>query len=80
MTDSVNQPPHYITSSLQMIQVVEAFGLGFHLGNVIKYVLRSDKKGSQLEDLKKARWYLTRAIQVLEDDQAADPPLLPDAN
>lgn len=34
--------------------------LGFHLGNVIKYVLRSKYKGKELEDLKKARWYLDR--------------------
>lgn len=40
--------------------------LGFHLGNVIKYVLRSKYKGKELEDLKKARWYLDRLINVIE--------------
>ena len=60
--DLVNHPPHYQGKGIESIDVIEAFGLGFHLGNVIKYVLRSSRKGG-LEDLKKARWYLDREIQ-----------------
>lgn len=58
----INEPPHYRARGVESIQVIEAFGLGFHLGNVVKYVLRADRKGAPLDDLKKARWYLDREI------------------
>ncbi len=62
MADLINDPPHYKGGGLEAIDVIEAFGLGFHLGNVIKYILRHDRKGAALEDLRKARWYLDRDI------------------
>lgn len=52
---------------MECIEVIEAFGLNFHLGNVVKYVLRHDKKASPLQDLKKARWYLDREISRLTE-------------
>lgn len=65
--DLVNHPPHYKTASgMEAIDVIEAFGLGFCLGNTVKYILRHGKKGAALEDLKKARWYLDREIKKLE--------------
>lgn len=73
--EDVGHQQHYAAMRIQPIQIIEMYELGFHLGNVIKYVLRSDKKGEQLRDLQKARWYINRAIQVLEDDPIADPPL-----
>jgi hypothetical protein len=48
---------------VETIDFIEAKGLGYHLGNVIKYVTRADHKGQKLEDLKKAQWYLNRAIE-----------------
>lgn len=64
MADMVNHPPHYKSESgLESIDVIEAFGLGFHLGNAVKYILRCEKKGAAVEDLKKARWYLDREIE-----------------
>lgn len=66
MKDMVNSPPHYKSGGLESIDVIEAFGLGFSLGNAVKYILRHDKKGKPLEDLKKARWYIERAIKNLE--------------
>lgn len=63
MTDNVNHPPHYKKGGIENIDVIEAYELGFHLGNVIKYVLRSKYKGREIEDLKKARWYLERYIK-----------------
>ncbi len=59
---AVNHPPHYKTGGIETIDFIEAKGLGFHLGNVVKYVTRADHKGNRLEDLKKARWYLDREI------------------
>jgi hypothetical protein len=63
--DSVNHPAHYTYGPMEVIDIIEGFGLGFHLGNVVKYVLRAEHKNG-LEDLKKARWYLDRLIQQRE--------------
>jgi hypothetical protein len=67
MSDSVDHPSHYNVGGIEVIDAIEAWGIGFHLGNVVKYITRSAHKGHQLEDLKKARWYLDRFISKLED-------------
>jgi len=64
-TDMVNHPPHYKAGGVETIDFIEAKELGYHLGNVVKYVSRADHKGNKLEDLKKAQWYLARAIEKL---------------
>lgn len=64
--DMVNNPPHYTAGGIEVIDFIEAKGLGYHLGNVIKYVTRAGMKGNKLEDLRKAQWYLYRAIDNLE--------------
>lgn len=58
----VNHPNHYQGNSIEVIDVIEDFNLGFNLGNAIKYILRSDKKGGKQQDLNKAIWYLEREI------------------
>lgn len=60
--DAVNHPTHYNHGGIEVIDAIESWQLGFHLGNVVKYVARAVHKGSRLEDLKKARWYLDREI------------------
>ena len=56
-------PTYYKQHRIEPIEIIEAYDLSFHLGNVIKYVLRwGDKNG--LTDLKKARWYLDRFIKL----------------
>lgn len=65
-SDSVNHPSHYKGKGLECIQVIEAFDLGFNLGNAIKYILRSGKKGCKVEDLKKSLWYIHRQIELYE--------------
>ena len=64
---SVVHPAHYggADSTYEAIKVIEAWELGFKLGNVNKYISRAGKKGSKLEDLKKAQWYLNREIEKL---------------
>jgi hypothetical protein len=62
-TDMINHPPHYKAGGMETIDFIEAKDLGYHLGNVIKYITRADHKGNKLEDLKKAQWYLNRAIE-----------------
>jgi hypothetical protein len=64
--DVVNRPRHYNVGKIEVIDFIEDQALCFHLGNVVKYVARSSHKGSQLEDLRKARWYLNRKIGSLE--------------
>jgi hypothetical protein len=64
--DMVNSPVHYRVGGIEVIDFIEAKRLSYHLGNVVKYVCRSEYKGEQLQDLKKARWYLEREIQNLE--------------
>jgi hypothetical protein len=66
--DAINHPEHYggSDSTYEAIKVIEAWELGFCLGNVIKYISRAGKKGSKLEDLKKAQWYLNHEIERLQ--------------
>ena len=63
---TVDHPKHYNAGKIEVIDAIEDWGLGFHLGNVVKYVARAEHKGRTLEDLKKAQWYLNRAIEKLE--------------
>jgi len=63
---NIDHPAHY-SGSIECIDVIEQLGLGFHLGNAMKYIWRAGKKGSATEDLKKARWYLDREIERLEN-------------
>lgn len=63
--DPVSNPAHYTAISPSAIEVIEAYGLNFHQGNAIKYILRAPMKNG-LEDLKKALWYLERDIVTKE--------------
>lgn len=64
--DKVNSPSHYNAGAIEVIDAIEDWQLGFHLGNVVKYVARAGHKGAKVEDLKKARWYLNREIERYE--------------
>lgn len=66
--DPIDRPAHYTYSDIEPIDAIEAWELGFHLGNVVKYIARAGRKGSEIQDLKKARWYLDRAIKHLEQE------------
>lgn len=63
--EAVNHPSHYggADNAYEAIKVIEAWGLGFSLGNAVKYISRAGKKGNRLEDLQKAAWYLNREIE-----------------
>jgi hypothetical protein len=69
MSDAVDHPDHYGggANPYEAIKVIEAWNLGFHLGNCVKYIARAGHKGDMAEDLKKARWYLDRHISQLEE-------------
>lgn len=68
-SDMVNHPQHYGgDTTYEVIKVLEAWDvLDFCLGNAIKYIARAGKKTpEQIQDLKKAKWYIERRIIELE--------------
>ena len=68
MSDKVNHPSHYRKDTgFEVIDVIEAWDLGFHLGNSVKYSARCGRKNPEnhVEDLKKAMWYINREIERL---------------
>lgn len=65
-SDPIHQPGHYTHSRVETIDAIEAWGLGYRLGNVVKYVSRADRKGNAIEDLRKAYQYLGREIAARE--------------
>jgi len=66
--EMVDHPDHYQGGKFEVIDIIEDFKLGFHLGNVVKYVLRAGKKDATIQELEKARWYLDRYIQTLNKE------------
>ena len=71
MAEHVDHPKHYrAETGYEVIDVIEAYGLCFALGNVLKYISRAGHKHERvLEDLRKAQWYLNRKIEQLESKQ-----------
>ena len=64
--EMVNHPSHY-NQGIETIEYIESWSMNFNTGNVIKYVTRAGYKDNQLEDLKKAMWYLQREIDRIEN-------------
>ena len=62
MVDLVNSPPHYKHGGIETIDYIEAKELNFHLGNAVKYISRANHKGTPIEDIRKAIWYLEREL------------------
>lgn len=60
--EQVINPKHYNNGKIEVIDFIEDQNLGFHLGNVIKYICRAKHKGNEAQDLDKALWYLQRYI------------------
>ena len=72
----VNHPDHYKfgeNNQYEVVEVCEAWGLDkdAYLFNVVKYVARAGKKdiNKEVEDLKKAMFYLSRKINNLEKNK-----------
>lgn len=71
MKDNVNHPEHYKTGGIETIDFLEA-KLGtegfksYCRGNALKYLARAGKKDNEVEDIKKAIWYLNREIATIE--------------
>ncbi len=71
IVDIINNPTHYggKDNVYESIKVIEAWNLGFRLGNTVKYISRAGKKDKNkiIQDLEKARYYLDREISILKD-------------
>ena len=86
-TEPVNHPKHYNVGTIEVIDVIEDWKLGFHLGSALKYIARAghknQDKNSQYykgdvgikEDLEKALWYLNRftVVQAARRHAVIDP-------
>lgn len=72
--DLINHPKHYTFGAIEVMDAIEAWELNFARGCIVKYVARAGHKGSdeqerkytEVQDLKKARWYIDREIERLE--------------
>ena len=75
--DNINHPSHYTShpSGIKCIDIAEHHD--FCIGNAIKYLWRAglksedgiSKKEKQIEDLKKAIWYIKREIKHLSNGE-----------
>ena len=71
-SDSVNHPAHYNYGNVEVIDYIrDCIGIQgeyyFCIGNCIKYISRAEYKNNKLQDLMKCKWYLTRAIEDLDE-------------
>lgn len=78
--DNVNHPNYYggENNTYEAIKVIDAWGLGFCLGNVVKYISRAGKKSGNpiIQDLKKAAFYLDHEINKLQGQEPIEVPIL----
>ena len=67
--ETVDHPAHYNASpsGVEAIDVIEH--LSFNVGNAMKYLWRAEHKGANLDDLRKAAWYVQREILRLEKQE-----------
>ena len=66
----VSHPKHYNSGNIETIDYINDLGIAeeFCIGNAIKYISRYKHKGSPIQDLKKAKWYLTYVIDILSEE------------
>lgn len=69
MKDMVNNPPHYTQGGIETIDYLKAKLSpeelkGYLKGNALKYLSRATQKGSEVEDYKKAKWYLDKLVNL----------------
>jgi hypothetical protein len=74
--DKINRPNHYNINwcgdrAIETYKYIRSWKMDYPESNIIKYVTRHPYKGKSLEDLKKAKWYLNRLIEEVEQRQEA---------
>ncbi len=63
--DNVNHPAHYTRGKIECIDYILDQKFDFLIGNAIKYLTRAGYKNDEVEDLKKAIFYINRKIDQL---------------
>jgi len=74
---TINQPPHYNINwkgeqTIQTYDYIRSWKMDYPESNIVKYVTRHPYKGQSLRDLKKARWYLNKLIQEVENETSSN--------
>ena len=74
INDNVNHPSYYTDGKIEVIDFIEDKKLNFHRGNAVKYIARAGKKNpeKEVEDLKKAAWYINREIERLKNEDCEE--------
>ncbi len=72
--DPVNHPSHYETNGIECFDAIQASqgdnaAVNFAVCNAFKYIWRNQHKDAQVQDLKKAVWYLNKAVDILEGEE-----------
>mgnify|MGYP001273432914 CR=1 FL=1 len=61
--DPINKPRHYNQGGIEVFDFIKSNNFNYAQGNVVKYVSRYRHKGTPVQDLLKARWYLNKLIE-----------------
>ena len=69
LANQAHKSQHYKGFKIEPLQYIEENNIGFHEGNIIKYVSRWRQKDG-LDDLKKAKFYIERLIELAEKVQS----------
>ena len=69
MGDMIHKPDHYCFSKFEPKDVIREWGLNFNLGSAVKYIARAGRKDNIIQDLKKAKEFLTFEIEALEAER-----------
>tara|TARA_R110002110_G_scaffold124607_2_gene302080 strand:- start:571 stop:840 length:270 start_codon:yes stop_codon:yes gene_type:complete len=74
---SIDQPSHYNVNwkgeqAIQTYEYIRSWKMDYPESNIVKYVTRHLYKGQSLKDLKKARWYLNKLIQEVENETSSN--------
>lgn len=72
--DMIKRPEHYCFSKFEPKDVIREWGLNFNLGSAVKYIARAGRKDDIIQDLKKAREFLSFEIEALEAERKDDTP------
>jgi len=66
--DPVQNPDHYTMARAECIEIIQDLGLGYHVATAMKYLWRCNFKGNKKQDLEKAKWFIERELEYLEND------------
>jgi|TARA_R110002167_G_scaffold67053_4_gene189577 hypothetical protein len=64
--DLINHPSHY-TKGIETIEYIQSWSMDYIRGNIIKYVTRFPYKGTPVQDLEKAKWYLEYLLKETKE-------------